>query len=218
MALQRTLGRQATSISRRSAAFSGPTLLPHRVSPARAPRCASPNPAPTRRELLGTAGSLWLLGQSKHSYARPATAVFQEISVQLPATEDASPEPIEHPPTFVKATGRIVASACELGHCGCNSGLGELSRGPGVCFGPARERFHCGQQCRNLTALPRACRSVQRAMQPYATPPTCLHAALSCMHRPLPHAHMVPPALAHPQLATCMATCLRPCAASAWRA
>ncbi len=78
-----------------------------------------------RRELLATGGSLWLFNQfqQQHSSAQHATAVFQEISVQVAPSSDGNPEPVENPPTYVKATGKIVASECTCTHLSSGGAL-----------------------------------------------------------------------------------------------
>jgi len=51
---------------------------------------------------------MWLISNPSRA-ATTAAVSFQEISVQLPA-ESESNEPIENPPTYVKANGRVIAS------------------------------------------------------------------------------------------------------------
>jgi hypothetical protein len=106
--LQRALGQPAaTRRANGSRCVAALNPRPFCSAPGRAPDACS-----SRRQLLSYAGSLWLLGgNTRHSQARQSTAVYQEISVQLPVTEE-SQEPIENPPTHVKATGKIIASEC----------------------------------------------------------------------------------------------------------
>jgi hypothetical protein len=69
----------------------------------------------TRRHIL-SAGSALLGGSHLNIVAQAATAVYHEVSVSLPSADESSddfPEQ-EDPPTYVTATGRIVASEFAL--------------------------------------------------------------------------------------------------------
>lgn len=70
--------------------------------------------------------------QNQLTVAQAATAVYHEVNVSLPSIDEAdSPERPEDPPTYVTATGRIVASTyvswqsaldicvCPCGRCCC---------------------------------------------------------------------------------------------------
>jgi hypothetical protein len=65
----------------------------------------------TRRHIL-SAGSALLGGSHLTIVAQAATAVYHEVSVSLPSADESSDDFPEHedPPTYVTATGRIVAS------------------------------------------------------------------------------------------------------------
>jgi hypothetical protein len=65
----------------------------------------------TRRHIL-SAGSALVGSSHLNIVAQAATAVYHEVSVSLPSADESSDDFPEHedPPTYVTATGRIVAS------------------------------------------------------------------------------------------------------------
>lgn len=78
---------------------------------ARAGQRRRAKPLVHRRELLGA--STLFVGSNLvtcRTVAQAATAVYHEVSVDITASANGKPEPVEDPPTRVKATGRILAS------------------------------------------------------------------------------------------------------------
>lgn len=64
--------------------------------------------------------------QSQSTVAQAATAVYHQVNVSLPSIDETDwPERPEDPPTYVRATGRIVASRCSSTH---QRGQGVLQR------------------------------------------------------------------------------------------
>lgn len=130
-----SLSRSSTRQSRACMAFSllpGQTLVPrHHQSRAAAPalkqnfsssatsKCSNFHRQSTsRRQQLLSTGTALLYGQVHQHLAKAAaaTAVFHEVSISASQTqiEDPRAEPYEDPPTYVTATGRIIASECLL--------------------------------------------------------------------------------------------------------
>ena len=66
-------------------------------------------PSAHRRELVGTL-FLGHIASQKTVAQAVASAVFHEVSVDISATTSSENEPLEDPPTRVKATGRVIAS------------------------------------------------------------------------------------------------------------
>jgi hypothetical protein len=54
----------------------------------------------------------------QQTVAQAATAVYHEVNITLPQDDVPEQEPVEDPPTYVTATGRIVASEL-VWVCGC---------------------------------------------------------------------------------------------------
>ena len=87
-----------------------------------------------RRDLLAAGTVLSVLPQK--SVTRAATAVYHEISVELPdSSQLGSLLPKEDPPTFIKATGKVLAS----------KGYISPQRGP---------QLHCRSNLRGRCRLP----------------------------------------------------------------
>jgi hypothetical protein len=108
------------------ALHTGHTLVPRHTNRT-APPCLRQGPCNTanlhsrqcsRRQQLLSASTALLYGQLpwQHVSKASATAVYHEVSISSLSPEltvvDEAAEPFEDPPTFVTATGRIVASEC----------------------------------------------------------------------------------------------------------
>lgn len=115
------------------ALHTGHTLQVPRTQPRATPLCLRQGQAchsslhsrqATRRQQLLSSAALLANTQLPwpHVAKASATAIYHEVSISSISSEltvvDEGAEPFEDPPTYVSATGRIVASECRAGRVG----------------------------------------------------------------------------------------------------